>query len=203
MRAIDNGTGVATTRNSVTTIGAIPGIQTLPPMQGSRTGQSESYWIGVLPDNSGNSNWRVCVLGGYHWSDYGENGALAVAMVGMMVFLPFIILMHELSHALVGCLVGLRIFGIRIGSGPRFCRWQLGGLSIDVHWVPAGGQCWMAPDVDRANRWAAKAAGARMWAYLCEMKRDDKNRRKWQKLADSIDPSGAFAVPRRANVANN
>lgn len=61
------------------------------------------------------------------------NGALVVLL------LPFLILIHELAHAAVGKLVGLRVFAIVVGIGRTL--WQGSVLDMDwaVNMVPVAG----------------------------------------------------------------
>jgi RimJ/RimL family protein N-acetyltransferase len=60
-------------------------------------------------------------------------------------FLPTVIIMaisvvlHECSHALVAALLDFRVVEIRIGSGPRIVRCEVGPTVIDVRLVPSFG----------------------------------------------------------------
>ena len=55
-----------------------------------------------------------------------------VALVGSWIALLF----HELGHALAAMLVGVRIWGIRLGIGPTVWRGRIGGCRIHLGLLP-------------------------------------------------------------------
>ena len=52
---------------------------------------------------------------------------------------------HELGHATVGRVLGLRVFEVVLGSGPRLVRARLGRTDIEARLFPFGGHTVMVP----------------------------------------------------------
>ena len=52
---------------------------------------------------------------------------------------------HELGHATVGRALGLRVFEVVLGSGPRLVRARVGRTDIEARWFPFGGHTVMVP----------------------------------------------------------
>jgi hypothetical protein len=57
------------------------------------------------------------------------------------------LIFHELGHALAAWLVGVRIWGIRLGSGPVIWRGQIGGCRVQLGLLPLLGSVQLL-DVD-------------------------------------------------------
>jgi hypothetical protein len=57
---------------------------------------------------------------------------------------PLLALLHELAHAAVARAVGMRVFGISVGTGPLIADWRLGKSFFRLRMIPLGGFCWMA-----------------------------------------------------------
>jgi hypothetical protein len=58
--------------------------------------------------------------------------AVLIAFAGSWIALLF----HELGHALAAMLVGVRIWGIRLGIGPSLWHGQVGGCRVNVALLP-------------------------------------------------------------------
>lgn len=54
---------------------------------------------------------------------------------------PLLILAHEMAHALAGLAVGMRVFGMTLGTGPRLARSHVGAWTLEIHLIPSGGSC--------------------------------------------------------------
>lgn len=67
---------------------------------------------------------------------------------GAAVLLSLIVL-HELGHALVGRLLGYRIFEISVGTGPPLVATVVGRTRVSLSMIPAGGHTLLAPRSDR------------------------------------------------------
>ena len=52
---------------------------------------------------------------------------------------------HELGHAIVGRALGLRVFEVVLGSGPRLVRARIGRTDIEARLLPFGGHTVMVP----------------------------------------------------------
>ena len=59
--------------------------------------------------------------------------------------LVLVLWVHELGHAAVGRGLGLRVFEVVLGSGPRLARVRLGRTDIEARWLPFGGRTVMVP----------------------------------------------------------
>jgi tetratricopeptide (TPR) repeat protein len=80
------------------------------------------------------------------------------------VILPLVIIpVHELGHALAGSLVGMRITGITIGSGPTLLAGQLLSVKVRINLVPLMGVTMGFPKRPfrslRWRRWIFTAGG--------------------------------------------
>ena len=63
-----------------------------------------------------------------------------------------IIVPHELGHALVGRLMGMRVFRIIVGAGKPVWECRLFGVRFQVNSLPYGGFAWVMPSDLRAFR---------------------------------------------------
>jgi tetratricopeptide (TPR) repeat protein len=59
--------------------------------------------------------------------------------------LLLVLWVHELGHAAVGRALGLRVFEIVLGSGPRLARARLGRTDVEARLFPFGGHTMMVP----------------------------------------------------------
>src|SRR5437899_718562 len=50
-----------------------------------------------------------------------------------------IILLHELGHAAAAWLLGMRVFGVRVGRDKVMFNRMWGGVTYEIHWLPFGG----------------------------------------------------------------
>jgi hypothetical protein len=74
-----------------------------------------------------------------------------VLMIGLMN-IP-LILGHELAHAAIGRLLGVRVFGVTVGFGPViFCR-RIFGINWEARLWPLGGGTMMASPPQKNSRW--------------------------------------------------
>lgn len=62
-----------------------------------------------------------------------------IALTSYLLISWLVLLIHEFGHAVAGDLAGMRIFEIRIGTGPRIFRFRLSGISIEFNLLPYGG----------------------------------------------------------------
>jgi hypothetical protein len=62
----------------------------------------------------------------------------AVPLAVMLV--PLAIIAHELGHALTGWLLGLEVGQVEIGRGPLLAGFELGGVSVRLHFWPMSGR---------------------------------------------------------------
>ena len=98
-----------------------------------------------------------------------STGTTDIARALRIFLIPFALLLlsaklvmlvcHETAHALVGWAVGLRVFGVSLGSGPRIVHFCFRRFFLDLHWLPAGGACWTdRPSSTTPLRWALMVA---------------------------------------------
>lgn len=85
---------------------------------------------------------------------------LSLFLAGLVLALP----VHEAGHALVGRLVGWRVFGVTLGRGPLLFERLLAGIRLRVHGWPWGGFTLSAPRAGSRPRflrlrWMAGIAG--------------------------------------------
>lgn len=59
--------------------------------------------------------------------------------------LVLVLWVHELGHAIVGRALGLRVFEVVLGSGPRLARARLGRTDVEARLLPFGGHTVMVP----------------------------------------------------------
>jgi hypothetical protein len=78
---------------------------------------------------------------------------LAAILAAVTLAQVVMVIIHESAHAIVGSLVGLRVFGISIGVGPRIWRHQFGNFFVNINSLPAGGFCAVAPKPESTTRW--------------------------------------------------
>jgi hypothetical protein len=71
----------------------------------------------------------------------------------MVLLEPLMVVAHEAAHAMVGRLVGLRVFGVQLGTGPALAKFWLRDFFVTVHLVPAGGFCFAGMKAERRGRW--------------------------------------------------
>jgi hypothetical protein len=77
--------------------------------------------------------------------------------IAMVLSEPILMVLHELSHAVVGRAVGLRVFGISLGTGPRVYSRGVGKWTVEFRVLPAGGSCRAGLTGGRAARWRVAA----------------------------------------------
>lgn len=90
------------------------------------------------------------------------NGWLLVNIVTWYAASALLIFLHEFGHAIVGKMVGLRVFWISIGTGHQIFEGQILGTSLRVNLWPFGGMTMMADrtrHLIRPRVWAAVFAG--------------------------------------------
>jgi tetratricopeptide (TPR) repeat protein len=68
-------------------------------------------------------------------------GRVALAFLGTAVAM---VVLHEGAHAVVGRLLGYRVFRVVVGSGPRWLRFGLGHAQVEVRGLPVSGFTQMA-----------------------------------------------------------
>jgi hypothetical protein len=64
---------------------------------------------------------------------------LLVALTSYVLTSWLVLFVHEYGHAVAGDLAGLRIFEIKVGSGPRILRFRLSGINIELNLLPLAG----------------------------------------------------------------
>jgi len=93
----------------------------------------------------------VVNIGG-SWLLRGEPGQFGIYLLFILAILLLLVILHELSHATVGWLVGGRVFGIHLGMGRLlFQRW-LGNFYVGVSQLPTSGICFVGIPPGRATR---------------------------------------------------
>jgi hypothetical protein len=63
----------------------------------------------------------------------------------MVLSLGPLVLIHEAGHALAGHIAGWRVCRIVVGRGRSLLRLHVGGVPVDVHWIPVGGHVLPVP----------------------------------------------------------
>jgi tetratricopeptide (TPR) repeat protein len=90
------------------------------------------------------------------------NGWLLVNIATWYAVSVPLIFLHEFGHAMVGRMVGLRVFWISIGSGLQIFEKQILGTSLRINLLPFTGMTILAartPRLLRLRLWAATFAG--------------------------------------------
>jgi hypothetical protein len=91
------------------------------------------------------------------------------------------------------------------GESMALVPWDPSTQSIHALVLLAGGRTDEAETFLRKSgseaSWAARAGAARMWAELYRRRGNAKRQRKWESRASSLDPGGAFQMPRRKDPA--
>ena len=72
-------------------------------------------------------------------NDWPNLGQVLKTIFLLNLFLILAIVPHELGHAIVGRLLGWRVFFIGIGIGKRFLKFRLFGTLIGFHQLPIAG----------------------------------------------------------------
>jgi tetratricopeptide (TPR) repeat protein len=72
-------------------------------------------------------------------------GTQLAALAPAVAVLVVLVVTHELGHALVGKLLGYRIFEVSIGLGPRLLNVPLSRTRVVVNLLPIGGHTLLAP----------------------------------------------------------
>ena len=74
--------------------------------------------------------------------EFGDSSAqMPPSLQYLLAFLlgfPISMVLHEMSHALVAAAVGFRVYGLRIGTGPRLCRLRWRRRFLDLRILPLG-----------------------------------------------------------------
>lgn len=73
------------------------------------------------------------------------NGWFILYILSALVLLPPLIAIHEFGHALVGRLVGLRLFWVTVGVGRKLFELRLRGVRVSIHALPLMGMTALAP----------------------------------------------------------
>jgi len=90
------------------------------------------------------------------------NAWLLVNLVTWYVVSSLLVCLHELGHALVGRVVGLRVFWVAIGVGRPLYEGQFWGTNLRINLWPSRGATALAastPHLIRLRLWAAVCAG--------------------------------------------
>ncbi|CAN7403716.1 site-2 protease family protein [Rhizobium sp. LjRoot254] len=64
---------------------------------------------------------------------------LLIVLISYVLTSWLVLFVHEYGHAVAGDLAGLRIFEIKVGSGPRIFRFRLSGINIEINLLPLAG----------------------------------------------------------------
>jgi tetratricopeptide (TPR) repeat protein len=136
-----------------------------------RSSKSRLYWLGALAAAS------LALLALGRWTPFGTIlGWIVLNVCLFYACLYATIVPHELGHAVVGRVLGFRVFSITLGAGPRLFDREVLGVRVRVHALPLGGATLVAPIerrfvrakkllVDAAGP-AANAAGlAVVWSF--------------------------------------
>ena len=87
----------------------------------------------------------IDIVGG--WLLIGRPGRIGIEILSILTISILLLICHELSHALVGRLLGGRVFGIQLGLGPLLRQQWVGNFSIGISLLPAAGMCFVGfPD---------------------------------------------------------
>jgi len=77
--------------------------------------------------------------------------------IGSILAEPILLVLHELSHATAGWAMGMRVFGITLGSGPQVTFFDLGRFKVEIRLLPAGGSCRAGLGGGWIGRWRVAA----------------------------------------------
>jgi hypothetical protein len=75
----------------------------------------------------------------------GGEWQTALPTIRIYPVLVIVLVAHELGHALVGRVLGVRVYEVALGYGPRLARVRLGRTEVDVRMLPFGGNTVMVP----------------------------------------------------------
>src|ERR1700677_3712080 len=114
--------------------------RTLCPMCRGRRRRTFEGWYQVAVMVGGVVGYTI--LWRYPWSSVGR---FLTILFLMDIFLILSIVPHELGHAIMGRLLGWRVFAIVIGIGKRIFKFNLFGMIFSFHWLPVGGLAQLAP----------------------------------------------------------
>jgi hypothetical protein len=106
--------------------------------------------------------WWLCVASVALFTRHA-NGWLAVNLTLLYMASVTIVVVHELSHLMVGRWLGFDVHWLSIGTGPEVARFQLGGVLVVLFAVPFSGKVFMTT-TERADlrrrRMLVSAAGS-------------------------------------------
>jgi hypothetical protein len=80
------------------------------------------------------------------WMGFAGAFWLAINLCAATLLMPIAVLVHELGHALVGRLMGLRVFVINLGQGPPLCRFEVTETRVIIGRFPIHGYVRMVPE---------------------------------------------------------
>ncbi len=114
------------------------------------------FWFAVVFFVAYLSLW-ICgrVLG---WRMEDEPPILGL-VIGYVVFQAMMAVLFAGWHVIIAWLIGLRVFGVSVGVGPRIARWRLGDFTLDIHPILTASVC----------RSGSKAASIRRWQMVTFM----------------------------------
>ena len=75
----------------------------------------------------------------------GGEWRTALPTIRIYPVLMIVVVAHELGHALVGRAVGLRVYEVALGYGPRLARLRVGRTDVEGATLPFGGHTVMVP----------------------------------------------------------
>ncbi len=78
----------------------------------------------------------ACIILG---PDSGIAGWILINTILSIVLMEILVLPHEVGHAVAAWLLGLRVFGITLGTGKTIWRIRVHGVPLDVKAIPMGG----------------------------------------------------------------
>lgn len=68
------------------------------------------------------------------------------------------VLLHEVGHAVAARSAGLEPYCLTSGGGPTLLRRRIGGVAVDLRWLPGSGRMIFASPIQRHTRWRLLAA---------------------------------------------
>ena len=87
------------------------------------------FWFAVIFFIAYLSLWICGKVGG--WRMENEPPILGF-VVGYVAFQSLIVVVLACWHVIVAWLIGLRVFSVALGVGPRIVRWRLGDFTLDI-----------------------------------------------------------------------